>query len=189
MKNLILPLLAAVLLVLAGCSSSEPAPPDTPVPPTNTPPPPTDTPAPEGFVDLDCGSGDEQAFEDWASWTKVNPTILLSEGHENSWVDIYVDDLAKSTYLEASAPYLECARIVKARHPGETLKAVTRLFVMIKMPPGYDPENNDWWYGQYIESGTIEFFAGKVESCIECHKKASETDFMFSKEVLATLSE
>jgi hypothetical protein len=60
---------------------------------------------------------------------------------------------------------------------------------MIKMPAGYDPENNDWWYGRYNETGTIEFDAGKVESCIECHKKAHETDYMFSKEVLAALSE
>ena len=187
MKNLIFSLSGIVLFMLIGCSSAEPEPTETPVPPTNTPPPPTDTPTPVGFVDHDCNSEEEKDFDDWASWTKVNPTILQSEGH-NGWVDIYVDDLAKSTYLEASAPYLECARIVKARHPGETLK-VNRLLVMVKMAAGYDPENNDWWYGLYNETGNIEFKAGKVEDCIECHKKAIEMDYLFSKEVLTASNE
>ena len=188
MKNVMIALFAVALLVLVGCSTSEPEPADTPVLPTDTPPLPTDTPTPEGFVDLDCGSEEEQDFNDWAGWTKVNPTIILSEGHHNSWLNIYVDDLAKFTYMEASAPYPECARIVSARHQGETLKAVNELFVMVKMPEGYDPENNDWWYGRYDETGNNEYEAGKVESCIECHKEAHETDYMYSKEVLAVSS-
>jgi len=24
---------------------------------------------------------------------------------------------------------------------------------MVKMPPGYDSENSDWWYGVYDASG------------------------------------
>ena len=61
-----------------------------------------------GFANLDCGSAVEMTFEDWRSWTRVNPTRLLSEGHSSSYVDVYVDDLAKDIYLAAGAPYPEC---------------------------------------------------------------------------------
>jgi len=109
-------------------------------------------------LDLDCASEIEKTFENWRNWTKVNPTPLLSEGHKDRgvapYVDVYVDDLAKTTYLAASAPYLECARIIKAKYTDETATKVVRLAIMVKIPAGYDPENNDWWYGRYDATGT-----------------------------------
>ena len=57
--------------------------------------------APEEFVDPECGSENDKTFENWSSWTKVNPMPLLSEGHAErgkaTYVDVCVDDLAKAT--------------------------------------------------------------------------------------------
>lgn len=150
---------------------------------------------PEAKVDLDCGSESEKAFEDWQSWTKVNPTPLLSEGHKDRgvapFVDVYVDDLAKTTYLTSSAPFPECARIVKAKYTDESATEVARLAIMVKMPSGYDPENNDWWYARYDTTGTQAITSpGKMWSdCAYCHRQASGTDYLFSEDVMAAVNE
>lgn len=90
--------------------------------------------AAEEFVNPDCGPDVDMIFEDWRSWTKVNPTPLQSEGHKDEgmapYVDVYVDNLAKATYLSASAPYPECARIVKTTYTDETAIEVEGLTIM-----------------------------------------------------------
>lgn len=149
---------------------------------------------PKMSLDLDCASEIEKTFENWRYWTKVNPTPLLSEGHKDRgvapYVDVYVDDLAKTTYLAASAPYPECARIIKAKYTDETATKVVRLAIMVEMPAGYDPENNDWWYGRYDATGTQAISQGKMWSdCAYCHRRASDTDYLFSEEVLAAVNE
>ncbi len=149
----------------------------------------------EERVDLDCGSKADMTFEDWSSWTKVNPTPLLSEGHphsgEPSYVDVYVDDLAKDTYFAASAPFPECARIVKPKYTDETATEIVRLAVMVKMPAGYDSETNDWWYGRYDATGTKALAQGRMwRDCASCHThRAPDTVSLFSKEVLAAANE
>jgi hypothetical protein len=169
MNRLLLVIIATTIaFLLSGCNRANP---ET---------------TPEKFVELDCGSAAGKTFEDWDSWAKVNPTPILSEGHSNSYVDIYVDDLARTTYFAATAPYPECARIVKAKLRAETAPEVVSLTVMVKMPAGYDPENNDWWYGKYDVTGTKTILsAGKRSDCIACHLQAAVTDYLFSEEVLA----
>jgi len=52
------------------------------------------------------------------------------------------------------------------------------------MLPGYDSENFDWWYGVYDASGMDIRDEGKLLDCTICHKQATETDYLFSKEVM-----
>lgn len=145
---------------------------------------------PEGFVNPDCSPDVDITFEDWRSWNRVNPTVLLSKGHADVYVDIYVDDLAKDTYLAASSPYPECSRIVKAQYTDETATEVEELTIMVKMPEGYDPEHNDWWYARYDPTGTEAISSGKmVTDCRTCHEQASETDYLFSEKVIAAASD
>lgn len=142
------------------------------------------------FANPDCGPDVDMTFEDWRSWNRVNPTALLSKGHGDIYVDIYVDDLAKDKYLTASSPYPECSRIVKAQYTDETATKVDELTIMVKMPEGYDPEHNDWWYARYDPTGTEAIISGKmVTECRTCHEQASKTDYLFSKEVNAAASD
>ena len=120
----------------------------------------------------------------------MNPTVLLSEGHANVYVDIYVDDLAKDKYLAASSPYPECSRIVKAQYTDQNATEVEELGIMVKMPEGYDPEHNDWWYARYDPTGTEAISSGKMATiCRTCHEQASETDYLFSEKVIAAASD
>ena len=131
-----------------------------------------------------CSSDKLMTFEGWAEWTKVTPEPVVSAGHSNNWVGIYVDKLAESTYLSASSPYPKCARIVKPIYTDASGTGVKKLTIMVKMPSGYDSENADWWYGVYDATGTKMRRQGKLTGCISCHRQAAETDYLFSKEVI-----
>jgi hypothetical protein len=125
-------------------------------------------------------------FEDYVDWTQVNDKLI--EGHE-AWVTVYVDDLAEDSYLSASAPFPECAKIVKAQYLTPDAATVDQLTVMVKMPAGYDPANGDWWYARYERTGAVQLSAGKLPECIACHQQAAQTDYLFPVEVLAAAQE
>ncbi|WP_456393775.1 cytochrome P460 family protein [Nitratifractor sp.] len=72
-------------------------------------------------------------------------------------------------------------------NPAKYLKAVT---VMVKRP-GYDPEDQDWFWIKYAPDGTVmankkgrklagRVAKGKPIGCISCHRSASGNDFVFS---------
>lgn len=44
---------------------------------------------------------------------------------------------------------------------------------------GYNPEGNDWFYAKYSKDGKI-MAEGKVQSCMDCHAKVAEHDYLFS---------
>ena len=136
-----------------------------------------------------CGGDKEMTFEGWWEWAKVTPTPVVSKGHNSNWVGIYVDELAKDTYLNAGAPYPECAKIVKPIYNDAEGKSVRKLTIMVKMSPGYDPENGDWWYASYDATGLNVRSQGRLDGCIPCHKQAAETDYLFSKDVLNAAKE
>ena len=136
----------------------------------------------------DCNDRD-MTFEDWRQWVSITPKPVRSEGHSNNWVSIYVNETAESTYRSASSPYPFCSKIVKPIYTDASGTTVFKLTVMVKLSPGYDPENADWWYGVYDASGTTVKRQGVLRDCIPCHKQAAETDYLFSKEVGHALSD
>jgi hypothetical protein len=134
-----------------------------------------------------CAGNNWMTFIGWSEWTQVTPNPVISEGHSNNWVGIFVDELAKETYLSAGAPYPECAKIVKPIYDDAEGKSVRKLTIMVKMQPGYDPDNGNWWYGSYDGTGAYARKQGRLVECILCHKQAAETDYLFSKEVLSSV--
>jgi hypothetical protein len=142
-----------------------------------------------GAAEKNCRDIAKLTFEGWQNWRQVTAKPVQSAGHSNNWVGIYVDALALKTYLSAGAPYPPCARIVKPIYEDSSGATVRKLTVMVKMPPGYDPENGDWWYANTDPVGTQIYLQGRLQGCIPCHKQAAETDYLFSKEVLEATKE
>jgi hypothetical protein len=136
-----------------------------------------------------CNDVGELTFENWEEWTLITPKPVISEGHGNSWVKVYVNELAEDTYLSAGAPYPECAKVVKPLYSDAEGTRVDKMTIMVKMATGYDPENSDWWYALSNGPGTFLIEQGRVDNCILCHKEAAETDYLFSKEVLNAAKE
>ncbi len=183
-KNRYLALALLPLLMLTGCASSGKAAAATPAPSaTFTPaatatslPSPTATPAPP------CVADTPGSFAGYADWAKVNPRPIM--GHE-LFVNIYVNDLAAEIYQSASGkPFPVCAVIVKTHLAGKDSDTVSALAVMVKMPAGFDPEHNDWWWGLYDAKGKNAQMSGQVQVCIACHQPAAAADYVFSQKVL-----
>lgn len=62
--------------------------------------------------------------------------------------------------------------------------AVSKLTVMAKGPPGYDPSIGDWWWGvtdpsgtPLVDDGTPE--VGRMTDCHTCHLPRAADDFLF----------
>jgi len=136
-----------------------------------------------GSSDDNCDPKMGITFMNWRNWTPVTVKPVVSEGHSNNWVGVFVNKIAKAKYLSAGSPYPVCAKIVKPIYLDETGTKVLKLTVMLKMPPGYDPENGDWWYASYDKTGEFSWQQGKLSGCIPCHKQATDTDYLFSREV------
>ena len=105
------------------------------------------------------------------------------------YVNIFVNETAKDIYLTGTGKtFPECAMIVKTHLQGTGTDEVAAVTVMVKMPAGYDPENNDWWWGMYDKDGKVAEMSGKVPVCIACHKPAAATDYVFSQKVMEEIN-
>jgi hypothetical protein len=81
---------------------------------------------------------------DYFTWERANPQKDLEESAHPLVKDIYIDELAAQSALEASFPYGEGSTLIKERMNPETLQ-VTTLYAMRKVAD-FDPENGDWQY-------------------------------------------
>lgn len=139
--------------------------------------------------DIDCSDEEWLNAEGWENWVAITPRPVVSYAHGENWVGIYANDLAAETYKARGGPYAVCAAIVKPIFEGMDGGAVKRLTIMVKMPPGYDPDHGDWWYGDSESTGTVIGKGGRREECISCHVVAEETDYVFSDDVMETIRE
>jgi len=136
-----------------------------------------------GNSETNCNP-EELSFEGWNDWRQITSEPVKSAAHSNNWVGVFVDKIAEDVYLRAGAMYPVCAKVVKPIYHDATGEIVRKLTVMVKMQPGFDPENGDWWYAFSDATGTRHWAQGTPHDCIICHKQAAETDYLFSAEVL-----
>jgi hypothetical protein len=130
----------------------------------------------------ECGIESSIAFEDWRQWAKTTPTPYFSREHGNRWVTIYFDDPAGTADQSTNGEFAVCTKIIKVHFTDESGASPRKLFQMAKMPAGFDPEHGDWWYGNYnATAGAAMIEQGVVEACINCHQRASGTDYVFFK--------
>jgi hypothetical protein len=123
-------------------------------------------------------------FPNWKALHQLNPRSYRSDNH-NAWVNLYVNKKAKKAYKEVKARFPIGSLVLKSLFVDYNQTQFKKLAIMVKMQKGYDPVNNDWWYGLYDESGMIAEREGKMFDCIDCHEVVRETDFMFSEDVMS----
>ena len=127
-------------------------------------------------------------FPHWKNLHKLNTKALESNAH-SAWFDLYVNTLAKKAYVEKLSLFPMGSIVLKPHYPDEERSETARLTIMIKMEKGYDSENGDWWYGVYDESGMKGRHQGKIQSCIKCHTRVKETDYMFSESMMENIND
>lgn len=135
-----------------------------------------------------CGP-ENLTFEGWGKWKQITHKPVRSAGHSNNWVGIFVNDIARETYLSAGTLYPDCAAIVKPIYRGADGQTVRKLTMMVKMPAGFDTENGNWWYGSSDPSGIKVVQKVRRSECIACHEQAADTDYLFSEDVLEAAKE
>ena len=96
--------------------------------------------------------------------------------------------IAKKNYLGEAITAMDVAN-----DPDAYLDSVT---IMFQRQPGYDPENNDWFWVKYAPDGSIMAnpmgmsLAGRIAKgmdtgCIACHVAAPGGDYVFSHDRLS----
>jgi len=134
------------------------------------------------FADEDLGP-QKYTFENWRSLNLLNKKAIRSDEH-NAFVGIYLNNIAKKSYVNKEKVFKIGSIIVKPLYPSAQSDDIARLVIMMKMAKGFDDDFNDWWYGVYDESGTHMWHQGAIISCIGCHIEAEDTDYLFTDSVM-----
>ena len=126
------------------------------------------------FATLDVGA-------DYASYTKLTEKPFLSLDHGNRWVDVYVNSIGAAAY-DSSAAIPVGTIVVKTSmldSGGAPGTVPGPIYVMEKRPPGYAPDDDDWWYAIHWATpdepkkfGGPIYWRGKsprVDYCANCH--------------------
>jgi hypothetical protein len=97
-------------------------------------------------MSMDTGGefGPLEVGRDWQTYVKMNTSPVTSETHGGRLVDTYVNRIGAAAYLDESAEIPIGTVLVKTSvepdgSPGP-------LFIMEKKPPGFAPEQGDWYY-------------------------------------------
>jgi hypothetical protein len=109
--------------------------------------------------------------------------------HAHTSIRIYMNDIASAAFRRSVKTYPIGSVIVKEKqglayntravsgqHDSRTTDGVGG---MIKRAPGYDPDHGDWEYFYFEAPSRIEH--GTITSCIECHRGASASDYVFGR--------
>jgi hypothetical protein len=134
------------------------------------------------FVD-----SDHVAAREHAAWRRMTTRPYRSEhAFRGIYVEIFADARAAGyAQFEDGVPLPVGARIAKASFliSHEGLVSPGPLFLLEKMPPGFDPEGGDWRYTLVGPDGKVVGETGGhnasgVRYCFNCHKAGRNQDFL-----------
>lgn len=118
----------------------------------------------------------------------VDDARKRSGPHAHTSIRIYMNEAGSTAFRNSVTKFPVGSVIVKekqgleynsAETPSsqEAAKTSNGVGGMIKRHPGYDSAHGDWEYFYFQDPSKIEH--GKLASCIECHRGASASDFVF----------
>jgi hypothetical protein len=118
---------------------------------------------------------EKQEYESWPLWPGKEKLYEGTRPH-GALLTTYVNQPALEAIENEAGEMPPGAIVVKENYkPDETLAAVT---VMYKSK-GFDSEHNDWFWLKREADGTV-VASGKVQSCIACHSRKADNDYLFT---------
>jgi hypothetical protein len=121
----------------------------------------------------------------WAYISKTNPYskwehrpgypgMFPGKSPHGAFLEFYGNDIAIKAARD-SKPMPSGAILVKTNYATDkkTLVSITPMYKV----KGYNPEAGDWFWAKYGPDGTVAA-AGKVDSCINCHKHGTNFQFL-----------
>lgn len=133
-----------------------------------------------------AASGLEEARA-YQGWRRFNTAPYLSSTHGNHYINNYVNPAGGAYARFEKAGTLPVGTVIakdsfSVTETGGIL--LGPLFVMQKMPPGFNYLTGDWKYKQVQPDGTLLGETGgageeRVEYCIACHLAREEQDHLY----------
>jgi len=131
-------------------------------------------------------SGRPEARE-YRSWKRFNSAPYLSVAHGNHYLNNYANRLAeKYGRYEGAGEFPVGAIIAKDSFSMTQVGSIVLgpLFLMEKMPAGFNPAGGDWKYAMIMPNGTYRGATGgphaeRVRYCIGCHLNVERQDYLF----------
>jgi hypothetical protein len=96
--------------------------------------------------------------------------------HYKASVHLYANPIAMPAITSRITAFAVGSIIVKEKLADDG--KVWGVGGMVKREVGYDASNGDWEYFYYGSPG--EFSSGRIRSCIDCHRAAKTTDYVYS---------
>lgn len=116
-------------------------------------------------------------YTEWTHWPGYED-IYPGKSPHGAYLKIYVNDTAFQAIQNKTLPMPTGSIIVKENYGDdkETLMAVTPMYKVAD----FNPESGNWFWGKYGADGSVQA-AGKVQGCIDCHRKAKDKDWLFTE--------
>jgi hypothetical protein len=113
-------------------------------------------------------------YTKWQLWPGKGKFYKGAAPH-GALLTTYINDTAFDS-VKKKTPMTDTAIIVMENYTANAKS--TNLTVMYKIK-GYNASKGDWFWAQYTTEGRVES-SGKVETCIVCHEKRKNNDYLFS---------
>lgn len=132
-------------------------------------------------------AGGSETTPPYREWGLYNTAPYRSATHGARYVNNYANEIARDYGRYEEAGIFPVGSVLakdsfSVSKEGEV--SIGPLFLMEKMPPGFNRVSGDWRYSMILPNG--EFFgetkgrgAQKVEYCIGCHLAKEELDHLF----------
>jgi len=129
------------------------------------------------------------AFETSAQYSKATRAPYASTAAVGDDISEWVTAAALATYDSISPTVTGSHASLPAgttivRQVLEPDGGVAKLTLMVKGPPGYNPDLGDWWFGETDPSGTpltsdAGVLMGRLSQCYSCHLTRNDDGYLF----------
>ncbi len=114
-------------------------------------------------------------YQNWDQWPGRDG-MYRGESPHGAFLKLYVNNLAEDAIENGNGTMPDKSILVKENYSEDKqLLSVTPMYRV----KDFNPEAGDWFWAKYTPDGKV-LAAGKVESCIACHSKRIETDYLYS---------
>jgi hypothetical protein len=119
------------------------------------------------------GCGPEGAFPpemDPDAWIEARPPCTLSHDHDLTYIRVWADPAAHPIYTTFDGAYPAGATLLKGMYRDEECEELVGFVTMVKLEPGSAPEDMDWDWRRYDETGHEMVNPRRIPStCVDCH--------------------
>ncbi len=114
-------------------------------------------------------------YQQWDMWPGHQGMVPGKSPH-GAHLKIYANDIAIKAAERDEEKLPPGSILVKENYAedAETLKAVTPMYKI----KGYNPDGGGWFWAKYGAAGKV-MAAGKVGSCMDCHRSKQAQDWRF----------